>query len=126
MMYRISSIFTYISLLIASGIATPNLLENASLGTLLGTSFGLPGTNTTFDYVVVGGGTAGLTMATRLAENKNLNIAVIEAGGFYEIDNSNNSVVPGYAPRGSGPDPADFQPLVDWGFVTTPQKVIAD
>ena len=34
------------------------------------------------DYIVVGGGTAGLTIANRLAENNT--VAVIEAGGFYE------------------------------------------
>lgn len=34
---------------------------------LLGLSFGIPGDNATFDYVIVGGGNAGLTLATRLA-----------------------------------------------------------
>ncbi|KAI4115737.1 MAG: hypothetical protein LQ338_007817, partial [Usnochroma carphineum] len=40
-----------------------------------------------FDYVVVGGGTAGLTSAARLAEGSSHSIAVIEAGGLYEQDN---------------------------------------
>ena len=81
------------------------------------------GRDKTFDYVVVGGGTAGLTLASRLAEGSSLNIAVIEAGGFYEQDNGNLSVVPGYCTFYSGTDPADVNPLVDWGFVTEPQKV---
>lgn len=57
--------------------------------------FGVPGTDATFDYVIVGGGTAGLTLATRLAEG-NVTVAVVEAGGLYETDNGNLSVVPGY------------------------------
>ncbi|KAL8717119.1 MAG: hypothetical protein Q9225_005617, partial [Loekoesia sp. 1 TL-2023] len=75
-----------------------------------------------FDYVVVGGGTAGLTLASRLAEGSSLNVAVIEAGGFYEQDVGNLSVVPGYCTFYSGTDPADVNPLIDWGFVTEPQK----
>ncbi|KAF2097109.1 alcohol oxidase [Rhizodiscina lignyota] len=34
----------------------------------------------TFDYVVVGGGTAGLVVAARLSENPDVSVAVIEAG----------------------------------------------
>ena len=88
-----------------------------------GSSFGVPGTNATFDYIVVGGGTAGLTLATRLAEQQNGSVAVIEAGGFYEIDNGNLSQVPASAGSYSGPSPSDWQPLIDWGYVTTPQEV---
>ncbi|KAI7551043.1 GMC oxidoreductase [Hortaea werneckii] len=89
---------------------------------LISSFFGVPGTNATFDYVVVGGGTAGLTIATRLAA-ANLSVAVIEAGGFYELDNSNLSVVPGYATYFTGSAPDNFQPLVDWAIATTEQKV---
>lgn len=39
----------------------------------------------TFDYVIVGGGTAGLTMAARLSEDSGTTVAVIEAGSFYEV-----------------------------------------
>lgn len=77
----------------------------------------------TYDYIIVGGGTAGLTIASRLAENPGLSIAVIEAGGFYEADNGNLSVVPGYCTTFSGTDPKLTNPKVDWGFVTTPQAV---
>ena len=76
----------------------------------------------TFDYVVVGGGTAGLTIAARLAEDPSLSVAVIEAGGFYE-DNGNLSTVPAYWTLGAGTDPSDVNPLVDWGFISTPQTV---
>ena len=88
-----------------------------------GYTFGSPGKNASFDYVIVGGGTAGLTLATRLAANTSLNIAVIEAGGFYEADAGNVSVVPGYDAFFASTSPSDLNPLIDWGFVTTPQTV---
>lgn len=103
--------------------AEPNLFNDGQLSAILGTSFGIPGANATFDYVVVGGGTAGLTVATRLAEDPTVSVAVVEAGGFYEIDNGNLSVVPGSASAFTGSDPKNFQPLVDWGFSTIPQPV---
>lgn len=87
---------------------------------LLGSSFGIP-QNASYDYVVVGGGTAGLTIAARLAEN--FSVAVIEAGSFYEIDNGNLSQIPAYSTWFGGKDPKDTSPLIDWGFVTTPQRV---
>ena len=96
---------------------------DGSLGNILGTAFGSPGTNATFDYVIVGGGTAGLTIATRLAEDPAISVAVIEAGGFYEVDNGNRSTVPGYANYYTGSDPKNYQPLVDWDFMTVPQTV---
>ena len=58
-----------------------------------GNSFGIPGKNASYDYVIVGGGTGGLTIAARLAEDKNVSVAVIEAGGFYQIDNGNGRSV---------------------------------
>ncbi|KAA8651278.1 GMC family oxidoreductase [Aspergillus tanneri] len=88
---------------------------------LLGSSFGVPGTNATYDYVVVGGGTAGLTLATRLVQQFAGTVAVVEAGSFYEISNGNLSQVPALAGSFTGPDPDDWQPLIDWGYVTVPQ-----
>lgn len=61
----------------------------ASAYQLWSSAFGIPGLNATYDYVVVGGGTAGNTIATRLAE-AGWSVAVIEAGDFYENDNGNN------------------------------------
>lgn len=87
-----------------------------------GSSFGLPGLNVTYDYVIVGGGTAGLTVASRLAENSSLSIAVIEAGTFSEISNGNNSQVPAYSVRGIGGGEY-VNPWADWELETTNQSV---
>ncbi|KAG4412359.1 hypothetical protein IFR04_014516 [Cadophora malorum] len=89
-------------------------------------AFGVPG-NASFDYIVVGGGTAGLTIASRLAEFAS--VAVVEAGGFYEVENSNNSVVPflGLAmPVLATTEVFPQQPLVDWGLVSEVQTGAAN
>ena len=92
----------------------------------IGPSVKSHGQSKTFDYVVVGGGTAGLAIATRLAESSAHTVAVIEAGGFYEQDNGNLSTVPRYCSFFAGTDHDNFNPLVDWGFLTKPQKVCLD
>jgi choline dehydrogenase len=38
-------------------------------------------TSKEYDYVICGGGTAGLVIAARLTEDPNVSVAVIEAGG---------------------------------------------
>ncbi|MCJ1372495.1 hypothetical protein MMC20_003720 [Loxospora ochrophaea] len=93
---------------------------------LLGSSFGILGTNATFDYVIIGGGTAGLTLANRLTENTQVSVAVIEAGSFYELSNGNLSQVPAFDFYYTTASPTDIQPLVDWGFVTRPQGQLLD
>ncbi len=73
---------------------------------------------------VVGGGTAGITIASRLAEDPTLSVAIVEAGGFYETDNGNHSVIPGLAlfnPFLETTVPYQQQPLVDWSLVSVPQ-----
>ncbi|KAF2767043.1 putative GMC oxidoreductase [Teratosphaeria nubilosa] len=87
----------------------------------LGNSFGIPGQNASYDYVVVGGGTAGNTIAARLALAGHA-VAVIEAGSFYQISNGNGSIIPGLATvQFTGSEPGDSQPLIDWGLITLPQ-----
>ncbi|KAF7537797.1 hypothetical protein G7054_g3464 [Neopestalotiopsis clavispora] len=91
-----------------------------------GSSFGIPGNNATFDYIVVGGGNAGLTIATRLAEQQSGRVAVVEAGTFYELGNGNLSQVPGSAYVGISKATDDWQPLNDWGYQTAPQQYALD
>lgn len=90
---------------------------------LFSSAFGYPGRNASYDYVVVGGGTAGLTLASRLAATS-ASVAVVEAGGFYEVENGNNSVVPLYSLTGIAfidPSPGFTpQPLMDWSLVSEP------
>ncbi|CAD0030054.1 unnamed protein product [Aureobasidium pullulans] len=85
-----------------------------------GDSFGIPG-NASFDYVVVGGGAAGLAVAMRLAEDNTHTVAVVEAGGFYQLEAGNKSVTPAYNPEFASINNPLSDPLIDWGFVTTPQ-----
>lgn len=90
---------------------------------LFSSAFGYPGRNASYDYVVVGGGTSGLTLASRLAATS-ASVAVVEAGGFYEVENGNNSVVPLYSLTGIAfidPSPGFTpQPLMDWSLVSEP------
>lgn len=74
-----------------------------------------------FDYVIVGGGLAGLTLASRLSEDANISVAVIEAGGFYEQLDGNVSQIPADDVMWTSKSTSDVNPLVDWGFNTTPQ-----
>ncbi|CAG8163944.1 unnamed protein product [Penicillium salamii] len=68
----------------------------------------------TFDFVVVGGGTAGLTIAIRLAEQQ-YQVAVVEAGGYYEYTYP-LARVPAACSLGAGADVRTTTPI-DWGFV---------
>lgn len=90
----------------------------------ISSSFGVPGP-ASYDYVVIGGRTAGLTVATRLAQDGRYSVAVVEAGTFYELSNGNRSVIPGYDFYSVGRTPAGLNPLIDWNFTTTPQAGIA-
>ncbi|KAH6648066.1 choline dehydrogenase [Truncatella angustata] len=75
----------------------------------------------TYDYVIVGGGTAGLTLAARLSEDSNIQVAVLEAGTYYQAGNPLLSSTPAGDVIGVGASPLDTN-LVDWNFVTTPQS----
>ena len=70
-----------------------------------------------FDYVVVGGGTAGATIATRLAE-QSFSVALVEAGTYYEIGSLASIPIADIFPAGSDPK---TKSLIDWGFVAKGQ-----
>lgn len=89
----------------------------------LGASAGIVGKNASYDYVVVGGGTAGLTIAATLVSDPSITVAVVEAGGSYEVEAGNLSVIPAQCTYYTGTSPADTNPEIDWGFVTEPQAV---
>ncbi|KAF9482345.1 aryl-alcohol oxidase-like protein [Pholiota conissans] len=72
-----------------------------------------------FDFVIVGGGTAGCVIANRLSEDPNVRVLVIEAGGRYAY------------PPFCGSDIIEIPFLVgdatpgtkfDWNYTTVPQK----
>ncbi|KAK1144101.1 hypothetical protein N8T08_005763 [Aspergillus melleus] len=67
-----------------------------------------------YDYLIVGGGTAGLTLAARLSEDPSVNVGVIEAGK----DQTRNEFVrtPAMFPQILG------VPEYDWMLETVPQK----
>jgi choline dehydrogenase-like flavoprotein len=65
-----------------------------------------------FDYVIVGGGTAGCVLAARLTEDPNVRVCLLEAGG-----NDSNPLIHmpvGFARMTTGP--------LTWGLTTAPQK----
>ncbi|AEO67488.1 341e151e-c8f5-48a2-a6b5-f6e4095bcee6 [Thermothielavioides terrestris] len=84
-------------------------------------AFPAPG-DASYEYVVVGGGTAGLAIAVRLAASGK-SVAVVEAGGW-ATEMGNITTVPGYAFSDPVLAPVeDFPPvpLLDWELLSQPQ-----
>ncbi len=50
-----------------------------------------------FDYVIIGGGTAGLVLAARLSEREDITVCVLEAGE--DVTKRREVLVPGYINR---------------------------
>lgn len=93
----------------------------SSPGPITGTNFRIPGRDATYDYVVVGGGTAGSVIAAQLTKHSNASVALIEAGSFYELSNGNWSQIPYWSRQWVGAELDEWQPLIDWGLYTEPQ-----
>lgn len=71
----------------------------------------------TFDYVIIGGGQAGLVVASRLSEDSQVKVAVIEAGTSGTSKNESVKVnIPAANLYDSG-----VQSTLDWQFNTTAQ-----
>ena len=66
-----------------------------------------------FEYIIVGGGTAGLVVASRLAEDKDVKVLVVEAGDDRKDDPL--ILTPGMMAKNYGIDE------YDWNFLSTPQ-----
>lgn len=69
--------------------------------------------NRSFDYVIVGGGTAGLVLATRLSEDADITVLVLEAGE----ENLNDPLITKIGQFGQTFGQKEY----DWCSMTTPQ-----
>ncbi|RAL17613.1 GMC family oxidoreductase [Aspergillus homomorphus CBS 101889] len=69
-------------------------------------------TQTSADYIIIGGGTAGLVVAHRLSEDPNIEVLVLEAGP--DLSSEERIQDPNIWPSLPGSD-------VDWQFKTVPQ-----
>ncbi|KAL8718486.1 MAG: hypothetical protein Q9225_004387 [Loekoesia sp. 1 TL-2023] len=117
--------FLTLSTLILAGVTAT--VTQGGITKIYGNSFGIPGVNATYDYIVIGGGTAGNTVAARLAQDPaNYSVAVIEAGSFYEILNGNHSQVPGYSYTSAQANTAASQSMIQWVLETAPQAKSCD
>jgi choline dehydrogenase len=89
----------------------------------LGAVQGVLGVNQSFDYVIIGGGTAGNAIGVRLAE-AGYSVAIVEAGGYYEVEKPILATTPGGAFLGIGASSLDQVATVDWGFETEAQPYL--
>ncbi len=70
-----------------------------------------------FDYVIIGAGSAGCVLANRLSADPNVSVCLIEAGGSHK-----NPLV--WVPLGVFP--MLISKIKNWAFPTTPQKALND
>lgn len=75
----------------------------------------MPSSLTTFDFIVVGGGTAGCALAARLSEDARVTVCLLEAGG---MDSHAFVRIPAAVMAAIG------RASLNWGFETTPQAAL--
>lgn len=66
--------------------------------------------HSSFDFVIVGGGTSGLVVANRLSESPDVQVLVIEAG-YSALDNENSTF----------PELSGSTKTIDWNYQSAPQ-----
>jgi len=93
------------------------LLASISPKALCQSTINTESKNDVFDYVIVGGGTAGLVIASRLSEDPSITVAILEAGNFER----NNPNVTSTTALGIGRNTA-----LDWQYESEPQEFLAN
>ena len=69
--------------------------------------------NQMYDYIVIGGGSAGITVASRLSEDDHVSVLVLESGSHFD-ENPKFSVPPNWLHF--------LHTKYDWAYLTEPQK----
>ncbi|KAI0086848.1 alcohol oxidase [Irpex rosettiformis] len=106
-MLRVATVAVALSYLLRPAVAqTPQTCASPSISP---SAFA----NTKLDYVIIGGGTAGLAVASRLADDPSVQVGVIEAGLYHPVEPLIDT------PSNVGA--TEGNPNFDWAFLSVPQ-----